>query len=541
MDRRSLLLAVLACWPLRAQAPDLILVNGRMFTGVANRPFVEALAITGERIGAMGTSAAIRRLAGPSTRVIDLGGRMAAPGFNDAHTHFMPDWIGKTLQFDGLDPSCEDALKRVRDAVRAEPPGTVITGAIGATAFFDDQCTPAKLSELAPKNPVMLRTWTPHAAMMNRAMSVKLGVDEQALPVVGGFFGKSMRSAHWDGVVHEFAALRLYPQLFDRASEPDRMREFLNAAARWGITSIQLMSAPNEPEHLVDLLSAIDPPIRVRVIPFPFTDRAGRLEPVYPQVPDRIARRVRVEGVKWLLDGTPIERSASLRQPYSDDPGWSGTMNFPDAELRAILSEARARDTPLMVHAVGDRTIDAFLNAIDQDGGPAIWASRRVRIEHGDGILPDLIPRVRELGVVVVVNPTHLTLGPLALRRFGADGVATRQPIRKLLQAGIPLAIGSDGEMNPFLNLMLASTYPARPSDALTREEAIQAYTATAAYAEFAEGQKGVLEPGKLADIVVFSQDVLTATAQELPKTRSVLTIVGGRIVYRDPVETKGR
>ena len=187
-----------------------------------------------------------------------------------------------------------------------------------------------------------------------------------------------------------------------------------------------------------------------------------------------------------------------------------------------------------MVHAVGDRTTEAFLRAMEQSGGAAVWAGRRVRIEHGDGILPDLIPVVRKLGVVVVANPTHLTLGPVSLRRFGADGVKTRQPIRALLQAGIPLAIGSDGAMNPFLNLMLASTYPGRPNEALTREEAITAYTATAAHAEFEEHEKGTLESGKLADIAVLSQDVLKASAQDLPRTESVLTIIGGKIAYRN-------
>ncbi len=147
--------------------------------------------------------------------------------------------------------------------------------------------------------------------------------------------------------------------------------------------------------------------------------------------------------------------------------------------------------------------------------------------------MPDLIPLARKLGVVVVVNPTHLTLGELAMRRFGPDMMKGRQPIRSLLKAGVPLAIGSDGEMNPFLNIMLISTFPGRPTEALTRQEAIIAYTAAAAFAEFGERQKGTLEPGKLADLTVLTQDILTSPMQELPKTQSVLTIVGGNIVYR--------
>ncbi len=520
-----------------SHTPDIILVGGRIFTAVPEEPFVEALAISGDRISATGSTPSISSLAGPGTRVIDLKGLLAMPGFNDAHTHFSPDWSGRILKFEGMEPSWHEVLEAVKDAANTEPRGTVISGSIGANAFFDPDCTPAKLSEVAPEHPVMLRTWTPHAAIMNRAMSRRLGVDEKEPPVMGGFFGKNMRGKYWDGVVHEYAAIRLHRELHDRATEEARLREMLDRCVRWGITSIQLMSLPNDPRRLVDLLHAVGSPIRVRIIPMPLTSGTGRLKPDYPAVPAAIADRVRVDGLKWLLDGTPIERSVAMRSPYADDPEWSGTMAFPQSELRTILEEARGGSggvnagTQLMVHIAGDRTTEAFIQAMEQTGGPAAWNDRRVRIEHGDGIMPDLIPLARKLGVVVVVNPTHLTLGRLFMRRFG-EVVKGYQPIRSLMNAGIPLAIGSDGEMNPFLNIMFATTHPGRPSEALSREEAIVAYTATSAFAECEERRKGTLEPGKIADIAVLSQDILTVAAQDLPKTQSLLTIVGGRVVH---------
>lgn len=514
------------------QVPDILLINGRIFTAVAERPFVEALAISGEWISATGTTESVSSLAGPTTKVIDLRGRLATPGFNDAHTHFSPEWTGRTLQFEGLEPTCEDVLKAVEEAAHDAPPGTTISGSIGATAFFDPRCTPAKLAEIAPEHPVMLRTWTPHAAILNHAMTQKLGVDEKEPPVLGGFFGKNMRVKRWDGVVHEYAALRLHREMHDLATEEARLREMLDRCVRWGITSIQMMSLPNDPQRIVHLLSAIDPPIRVRVIPMPLTSATGRLKPDYPAVPAVIADRVRVDGLKWLLDGTPIERSVALRKPYADEPGWSGVVIFPLAELSRILHEARNQGTQLMFHIAGDRATEALLQAMEQAGGPGTWFRRRVRIEHGDGIMPDLIPRARELGVVVVANPTHLTLGQLFLRRFGPDFMRGYQPIRSLLNAGVRLAIGSDGEMNPFLNIMFASMHPGRPSEAMTREEAIIAYTATSAHAEFEEERKGTLESGRMADIAVLSQDILKVPPQELPRTQSMLTIVGGKIVH---------
>jgi hypothetical protein len=131
-----------------------------------------------------------------------------------------------------------------------------------------------------------------------------------------------------------------------------------------------------------------------------------------------------------------------------------------------------------------------------------------------------------------VQNPTHLGLRELFLKRYGPERTEQMQPLRSLLEAGIPLAIGSDGPNNPFLNIMLASVYPGKSAQAITREQAVTAYTLTAAYAEFAERDKGSLEPGKLADLAVLSEDIFHVPPDELPKTRSVLTMVGGKIVY---------
>jgi predicted amidohydrolase YtcJ len=139
---------------------------------------------------------------------------------------------------------------------------------------------------------------------------------------------------------------------------------------------------------------------------------------------------------------------------------------------------------------------------------------------------------VKELGVVVVQNPTHLGIGELFLKRFGPERADQLLPLRSLLEARVPLAFGSDGPNNPYLNIMLASVDPARPREAITREQAVIAYTLTAAYAEFAEKDKGSLEPGKLADLAVLSQDIFRVPPPELPKTESVLTMVGGKIVY---------
>jgi hypothetical protein len=207
---------------------------------------------------------------------------------------------------------------------------------------------------------------------------------------------------------------------------------------------------------------------------------------------------------------------------------WALSLTFPPHELESMLRDSIKYDDQLILHVSGTPAARAMLDAMEHTGGAATWRNRRVRFEHGDGILADVIPRLKALGVIVVQNPTHLDLVDLRSH----NKLDTSQPLRSLLAAGIPVALGSEGPLNPHLNIRLASTHPDRPSEALTREEAVTAYTVTSAYAEFAEREKGSLEAGKLADLVVLSQDIFAVSSEQLPRTASVFTMVGGRVVH---------
>jgi predicted amidohydrolase YtcJ len=346
-----------------------------------------------------------------------------------------------------------------------------------------------------------------------------------------------MRSADGKltGVVYEYAKFRLNRRRSDMATDEEALRQtqdFFSQAVRLGITSVQNMSIPPGSERCELLFEKAPAPIRMRVIRMAETTPDGRDTTEGRSLMHNPARLITVSGTKWVLDGSPIESSAAMREPYSDNPSASGWMNFSEKEMEAMLRESLSNDDQLLVHAVGDRTTETFLHAMDATGGKAVWSGRRVRIEHGDGIMPDLVSHTKELDVVVIVNPTHLTLRELFLKRFGAERTNQMQPLRSLLSAGIPVAIGSDGVNNPYLNIMLASLYPGKPQEAITREQAVTAYTLTAAYAEFAEKEKGSLEPGKLADLAVLSQDIFHVPPGDLPKTESVLTMVGGKVVY---------
>jgi predicted amidohydrolase YtcJ len=520
----------------RKVPPDTILVNGRVFTGSESHPYAEALAIKGTHILAIGTSDEISSKANPKTRRIDLAGRLVIPGINDSHTHFEADVIGTKLDF-GDDPSCAHVLDILQHAVASAPPGTLLSGTIGPSAFFGQACTPATLDKMSLDDPIVLAMDSPHSGMLNQAAARKFAVRQDDPPPLAGFFGKDMKSKRWDGVVHESAWFRIRELLMgDVTGEEARLRQVLARAAQWGVTSITLLEV--YPSRRVQQLSEIDSPLRIRLVPFlEFQQPDRRKQAEYPSVPAHLADRVSVSGLKYLLDGTPEERSAATRVPYADDPTTSGQMDFSPEELRAILREAQERNIQLLLHAIGDRTTETLLNAMEATGGPNAWSQKRLRIEHGEGVMPDLVPRAKALGVVVVENPSNFAFSELLQQRYGKAKATVDAPFRSLLLAGIPLAIATDSSpltpfANPYLHIRYACAYPGRAKESMTREEAVTAFTRTAAYAEFTEGSKGTLKPGKLADLAVLSQDIFQIPLEDLPKTESVLTMVGGQIAY---------
>lgn len=497
-----------------SQAPDIVLLNGRVFTGVSNQPLKDAVAIHGSRIQAIGTTAEIAALAGPRTRRIDLSGHLLVAGFNDAHIHFSPP-AGESVNLQSLNPTCQEALRAVGDALLKRPGNSPLLVRVGYTAFFDSECTPAALDRIAPDRPVLLRTFSAHASILNTAATRMFDIRTTEPPKLGEFFGKNMKSRVWDGVVHEYANFRLARKL--ARYDPQEWRTFLKQAAEFGITSLQVMAY--DPKRTIEVLSEVQPAMRIRIIPFLIP--GGRNPPRLTRwiVPTGIADRVTVNGVKWIIDGTGIERSSAFRESYADQPDTSGAVNFSKKELRAMFLDARRHNAQLVLHCTGNRAIDAVLEALEATGGWRAWAGRRIRIEHANTIMPDQISRLQKFGIVVVVNPPHLRLANTVM-------------LKSLMRADVPLVLASDNAMNPYLNLMLASTYPNRPEEVLTREEATVAYTHMAAYAEFRETEKGTIETGKLADLAILSQNIFEVPPQELAKVRAVLTMVGGRITH---------
>jgi len=537
-------LTVIGSAQAQGNAADIILVNANIFTGSDIHPRAEAIAIRGDRVIAVDTTEQVSALAGPQTRKIDVAGRLVIPGILDTHIHYMlMDVVPEVtnIDFGGFAPSCKHVLETISEKIKDVPNGNLLFGFMGRDAFFDPQCTPAALDRIAPKTPVFLAGGTVHSGMLNGAAAKWFGVDTSAPPPLAGWYGKDAKSKTWDGVVHNSAMLSLFVRVTSDGSKDDqKLRQYFMSEAKWGVTGNTFMEY--KPAARVEQLSRVNAPFRVWVMPFAQYEtgqKRRRLQQV--AVPPAIADRVTSHGEKWVLDGEPVHRTAPMRAPYADDPTTSGQTDYPDAEVRAILSEAVQHNLPLMIHVTADRSTEQLLNQMDATGGEKVWANRRLRIEHGGGLMEDLIPRARKLGVVVAENPIYLGE---PLKPLGPQRAAVWTPCRSLIEAGIPLVLASDGRpdfpfLNPFLNMQIATTYPPNPKEAITRDQALIAFTRTAAYSEFAEDRLGTLEVGKQADLAVLSQDIFKVSNEDLPKTESVLTIVGGKIAYsRDPGET---
>lgn len=518
---------------LPVHAAEMLLVNGRIWTGDDERPQAGAMAVRDGRIVAVGDAAAVAAAVSGTAVRIDLGGRRVVPGINDAHVHLGASPPSTRLEL----PFPESTSDELEAALKAQPAGGDgwITGDIGGAIWTDPTWHQARLDALHPTRPVQLQMFTGHGLLLNTAAQRALGIDPD-VAVPGGWYGKGPDGA-FDGRVYEYAHWRTLAHSPPRpdAEEVQSIQRYSQATLKWGTTSLQVM-AWMPPERFVGLWNEAGARSRLRLIRFPMP--AADDEPVVADALEKHPAdmpRVAVSGTKWIIDGTPVDQAAPLREPYPGTGG-NGRLNFDQTRIEALLREILARDDQALLHVAGDVAAIAIMDAMETIAPPAQWRTRRLRFEHGDGLAPDLLARAASFGIVVVQNPSHFSMPedhPFAslVRERGFS------PLSGLLDAGVPLALGSDGPPNPWLNLMFATAPVTRPEQALTREQALRAYTHGSAYAEFTDHEKGRLVAGYVADFAVLSQDVLDPElpAQALPGTRSLLTVIDGEIAWRDP------
>ena len=527
----------------------LVLYNGKVYTAVEKEAdrWAEAVAIQGDKIVKVGTNKKVLQYAGGNARLVDVGGRLVIPGFNDAHVHLLAvssvaEPINNPYDFiPGAGPTVAEMLALLQSAVSTYPAGTWFYASVGEAFISSPDANRFTLDTVTPDNPVVLQNWAGHNLYVNSLAMSLMSLEENAPDPFGGFYGRVPGTDTINGVLYEYAEYDFIQRMRLTQSSEELLAQFdatFSYLKQLGVTSVQNMSwLPWD--NLEAMFDGYDPATRLRVICFPVSPAEAQAGCQPGPSLTNPNHKVMFTGVKWILDGTPIERLAALEEPYSDAPDEYGYLTFPEETFGEAMEEAinsgSLRTTQRLFHALGDRPVRSLLDGMTAVGSDGKWSPRRLRIEHGDMIQPDQIEELVDKGIVVIQNPTHFALPDIYMTRFGPERVAIVQPLKSLIDAGVPVALGSDAigvGGNPFVDLMFAVLHPTNPSEAITIEQAIVAYTRVAAYAEFMEDNKGTLKNGSLADVAVLSQDLFTISPMNYPATYSLMTVTNGEIVW---------
>ncbi|HEX9800463.1 MAG TPA: amidohydrolase [Thermoanaerobaculia bacterium] len=557
----ALLAAPPAAAESRSEPADLVLRNGRIVTLDPARPEVPALAVRGGRLVAVGGEAEIRAHVGEGTRVLDLGGRLAIPGFIESHAHFANLGRAAMILKLGGTRSWEEVVATVAAAVERAQPGEWMLGRGWHQEKWSAPPSPqvagfplhAALSRVSPDNPVVLTHASGHASFVNARAMELAGIDA-ATPDPAG--GEILRDACGEptGLLNE-TAQGLVAAGLDRfrrnqdpaASEREARRalELANAEAlSKGITTFHDAGASfADIDRVAELAAAGKLGVRLWVMVRDTPAEMVAKLAAYRRV-GAAGGKLTVRAIKSYVDGALGSRGAWLLAPYSDLPSTSGLAVSELSELRAIAALALEHDYQFCVHAIGDRgnreVLDLFRDALATvpDG-----KARRWRIEHAQHLHPTDVPRFAELGVIAAMQGIHCTSdAPFVSPRLGEKRAREGAYVwRELVDSGALVVNGTDApveDVDPIPSFY--ATVTRRLPDgtrfyaehALSRLEALRSYTLGAAYAAFEEGEKGSLVAGKLADVTVLSQDILTVPEDEILAARVDYTIVGGEVLY---------
>jgi len=560
--------------PASDSGADLILTNGDIYTGDPSHPRVQALAARDEVIVAVGSNGEIAPLRNSKTRVIDLHGQFAMPGFNDAHVHLAGAGLAKlSVDLEGV-KSLAEMQARIRARLKDFKSGEWMFGRGWDHTLWPDKVFPtrADLDVISREHPMFFLRVDGHVAVANsRALEIA-GITRSTPDPPGGKFLHDPATGEPNGMLEEDSAMNRVSKLIPPFTQDQRRRAIelaLAEASSYGVTSIQDNSeAPlfTRYEEFVDGRSrdgklapsapaAIDLPIYIALhregkLPLritewlPFNAPLAVLEELRSTFGTTDAW-IKTGALKGFLDGSLGSRTGAMLAPYSDDASTRGILRADPGQLRQMAIARDAAGFQIAFHAIGDRAnrlaLDTFAAVREANGA----RDRRDRVEHAQILALSDIPRFAALGVIASMQPCHLLDDERwAESRIGAERIKGGYAWNSLEKTGAHLAFGTDypvESVNPLRGLYACATRelpgggPAggwQPQEKLPIETCIREYTSGAAYAEFEEHRKGKLAPEMLADIVVFPSDITRLTPRELINARVAMTIAGGRIVY---------
>ncbi|GAC1410642.1 MAG: amidohydrolase [Gemmatimonadaceae bacterium] len=547
----ALFLACATTMTANQQPITVAIVNGVVWTGEPDKPWAEAVALTNDRIAAVGRRSDIESRVSAETRVIDAAGGMVVPGFIDSHVHFLAGGLNlASVQLrDARTPA--EFIARIKAFAATVPAGTWITGGDWDHENWGGELPQRSwIDSVTPNNPVWINRLDGHMALANsaamRAAQVPMsGGDKPGGTVVrdaagqpSGIF-KDNAQELIDKAVPEPA-----PAMLDRALDAA-----MTYASERGVTSVDHMGTWED------------------LAVFERAHRAGTMRTrIYAAVPlstwerlrDTVRARgrgdswLRIGGLKGFVDGSLGSHTAAMMRPFTDAPKDSGLLVNTPADLYSWTSNADKANLHVIVHAIGDRAINIQLGIfewVERENGPR---DRRFRMEHAQHIAPPDIARFGQLDVIASMQPYHaIDDGRWAEKVIGPERARTTYAFRALRDTQARLAFGSDWPVAPATPLegiyaavtrrTLDGKHPGGwiPEQKITVEDALGAYTTGGAYASFEESEKGALAPGKLADVVVIDRDLTKVAPETIRDAKIQYTIVGGRVVYDRKATTR--
>jgi predicted amidohydrolase YtcJ len=549
-------LLTLACGSRETIEPaDLVIINAKIVTIDKDNPRAEAVAFKGETILAVTSNTKINGyILDGTTKVIDAGGRLVVPGFNDAHTHFGgidPDYIDLRYL---TDPAV--ITDRVRERVAQAEPGELIRGGRWEHEMFIDKKWPTKelLDPVSPDNPVALSRADGHSVLVNSYVLRESGITRDTPDPPGGEIQKDRVTGEPTGIIKELARRMLKYSAVRKEQTPEeqearRIREFqtaLDMAARLGVTTVQL--PPGSFEMFQKFRDMGNLTLRAYVgqrLDGLTEQKLAEYEELRRQYPAE-DNWIRFGFLKGHIDGTLGSGTALFFEPFEDEPEKSGLPFQAYEDLEHIIVEADRMGFQIAIHAIGTKGNHLTLNAIEKArelNGPR---DSRHRSEHAQVLIDEDIPRFAELGIIASMQPTHcITDKRFAEKRIGLERCRGAYAWRRLLDAGAKIAFGTDygvEPLDPLEGLYAAVTRKDRagepgdgwfPDQKLTMTEAIELYTLGAAYSEFMEDRKGMIKKGYLGDVVIFDSDLMTVPHDKIMSAKVDVTIAGGKIIYQ--------
>jgi predicted amidohydrolase YtcJ len=550
INRRDLLLGTAALLSTRqliaAQQPlDVAYVNAKIWTGQRNVPLASALGISGNRISVVGDSARVRKLAGKSTRIVDLGGAFVMPGFIDNHTHFLRASFGLNSPELRTAKTREEFVERIAKSAKAMRPGQWLQGGNWDEQMWGGELPSRQwLDAVTPDTPVAVVRLDQHVALLN-SLALKLARIDRNTPDPEG--GLIIRDAQGEptGLLKD-KARDLLNDVIPVSSDAD-----VDAAI--GIGTAYALSKGVTQVHVTELDWVTHDSLRrlrkqnkvgMRFYSFVPLEDWRKLDALV-KGEGRGDDWVRWGALKGLVDGSLGSRTAVFREPYADDPSSHGLYRTPPEKLRELILDADAAGLHITVHAIGDegndKVLGMFEEALQKNGA----RDRRFRIEHAQHLLASDVPRFSKLNVIASMQPYHaIDDGRWAIKPLGPERLHGSWAIRSLLDAKATVTFGSDWPVAPLDPLLGVAAAVLRqtidganpsgwvPEERITVQESLTAYTTANAYAGFQDDRLGRIAPGFIADLTILDTDLTRCAPEQINRAKVLSTLVDGQVRF---------